>query len=46
MDTVKADTVTLIVASFSKSIPVAKRQKLQGWLKSRLVRDSVKPVIL
>lgn len=45
MDTLPSDTITLVVAGFKRNIRTSDRQKLQGWLKSRLEADSLRLVV-
>ncbi len=45
MDTLPSDTITLVVAGFKRNIRASDRQKLQGWLKSRLEADSLRLVV-
>lgn len=45
LDTNKRDTLTLAILKFNTNIPVAERQRLQRWLKSRLQSDSLRVII-
>lgn len=45
MDTTRTDTVTLVIAGFARPPARADRQKMQGWLKQRLRKDSISLVI-
>ncbi len=45
LDKAKADTLTMVVADFSKPIKSADRTKLSAWLKSRLEADSIRLLI-
>jgi len=45
MDTLRKDTITLMVASFGKSISDSEQRRLQFWLKNRIKADSLKVVI-
>ena len=45
LDKVKKDTLTMVVADFSKPVKSADRQKLFTWLKARLAADSLRLLI-
>lgn len=45
LDKVKKDTLTMVVADFSKPVKPADRQKLFTWLKARLAADSLRLLI-
>lgn len=45
IDTNLKDTMTMVVASFKKPLPVPERNRLQLWLKKRLNVDSLKLIV-
>lgn len=44
-DTSMVDTVTLVMANFSRPVRSSERERLNAWLKSRLKADTVKLVV-
>jgi len=45
IDTNLKDTMTMVVASFKKPLPVPERNRLQLWLKKRLNVDSLRLIV-
>jgi len=45
LDTARIDTITMLVANFSKPLSAAEQRRMNTWLKNRLQVDSLQVIV-